>query len=255
MCVRPTFRALSHVIFFRAPSLTTHTPTRAHYASTRTSNSQSTCSACPTGTFNAQLGQESVASCDECPAGTFGEKEGAIKNERISRPDPKDLSAEQLAATPCDCSQDPCIPPDTCENCPAGTWSAATGINQDYHCVDCAVGKFSTLTGMALELACTDCPSGRYQDELAAISKGDSCPFGTICTRACKHCPAGMFSGAESEDSIDACQNCTAGKYSTNRNVRDGTAYGKGAPSCTVCPMGRYSGVHASTTLDNCDEW
>ena len=204
--------------------------------------SQIDCEICPEGKFNAEY---SSISCKGCPEGTYGPLQGAVKDERIVCPDPGGL---------CDCSQIPCIPPPTCKDCPAGTYSSAIGIKEDYECEACPQGLFSTRTRQTAFSTCTKCPKGRYQNELAAISRGDTCPSGPDCTRECKHCSAGKYLDYEGEVSPDSCVDCSAGKYSTNIDSVY-SVYKSGASLCSKCAKGRYSDVLASTSFDNCTEW
>ena len=92
------------------------------------------CSACPAGTFKAELvGSTAASDCGECPAGKF-------TNHKAST---------------------------ACERCIPGTYSTSLGAASNTSCLLCAKGTFSAL---GAGTTCVQCPAGKYADVLGATA-------------------------------------------------------------------------------------
>jgi len=152
----------------------------------------------------------SSAICTDCAAGKFSAAEGAT-----------------VAST--------------CENCLAGTYSAA-GASV---CTNCAAGKFFGSSGQTNDV-CTSCVAGTYS--AAGASVCTNCAAGKFfgssgqTSDVCTSCVAGTYSGSPAQTSIVACTGCGAGKYSA-----------AGASVCTDCVAGKYkTAAGVNTACDDC---
>ena len=61
-------------------------------------------------------------------------------------------------------------------NCPAGTYSTATGISDQRSCLPCASGYYSSVTGSS---GCTICPAGKYAQSTSGAAYCLDCPVNT----------------------------------------------------------------------------
>jgi hypothetical protein len=115
-------------------------------------------------------------------------------------------------------------------NCPAGTYSASTGLAASTDCYSCPAGYFCDVAGMTSGIV-NICPAGYF------------CPFGSTSgtTNICPvgyYCPAGspeaiICDGGTYQDTTgqSTCKTCTAGNYCP---FTDGT----GLAAQTTCPTG-----------------
>eukprot|EP00929_Paragymnodinium_shiwhaense_P025583 TRINITY_DN15435_c0_g1_i1.p1 TRINITY_DN15435_c0_g1~~TRINITY_DN15435_c0_g1_i1.p1 ORF type:complete len:432 (-),score=43.75 TRINITY_DN15435_c0_g1_i1:634-1929(-) len=108
---------------------------------------------------------------------------------------------------------------ETCESCPAGTYSEKKGQQQ---CIQCSSGKFAESKGSR---SCQDCPVGRAAAQLGAV--------------ACRACEEGKFAAEEGKM---ICKLCPSGSYSPN------------ATSCIRCPEGQHS-MPGSMQCKECKAW
>jgi hypothetical protein len=94
-------------------------------------------------------------------------------------------------------------------------------------CESCAPGRIETVRPGGLTLSgatnptCARCPTGRWSDVPANTNiQGDGCIA----------CPTGTFLNTTGATSGAACQNCSAGMFTTK----------EGQPSCLPCEAGRF---------------
>jgi hypothetical protein len=149
----------------------------------------------------------------------------------------------------------------TCENCPAGQYSAAGALV----CTYCDAGKFQSTLGSSV---CINCAAGRnslagasacalrtptiFSCREATCSRWGSCDCGNACgatgqNTPCYLCPDGKYSNGN-----DVCYTCSVNSWNT-QGLIDGSGWhscnqcrpGWGAPSwhlsCAVCNVGEYS--------------
>lgn len=192
---------------------------------------QSTCTACPSGTFQNVLGATSKADCKECHAGTY-----AVSNSTFSEcvSCPSGYFSNNTGSTECA----PCV---------AGTYQNAEGQSE---CIACSKGFFQNEIGQS---SCKKCDAGSYQNTTGQetcllcetgtyqSAQGqqhcDSCPAGTYLEKlgaedinSCIPCSNGTFSSIHGAGNSTACQLCAPGYFSDI----------SGASSCTACPPGTY---------------
>ena len=186
------------------------------------------CSPCPVGFDTVET---DYTTCEPCLAGSYNDiAGGACKGCSGGQ------YSDQAAQSGCQ----------TCDykvggaSCNAGSHVSAqcsSGSASDTSaCTACVVGKYSDQTGQA---GCTKCPDANYQDQTGETS--------------CEECPAGRWGyvlssndGPGYHDSLDDCQLCWAGRYSS----QTGLLYSSFLDDkCTACPA-NPSGVDE----EGCDQ-
>jgi len=139
----------------------------------------------------------------------------------------------------------------SCLICTAG-WSAASAEE----CVRCIAGKYKTQAGSQ---ACTDCGAGTFLDAVnSSVNTCENCTAGTYSTDNKTHCEPCLNSDAPpASDSITDCV-CNAG-WSGPNSPCVGCITGKyktqaGSEACTDCGAGTFSdAVNSSVnTCENC---
>eukprot|EP00946_MAST-07B_sp_MAST-7B-sp1_P003800 g3800.t1 len=184
---------------------------------TATSGGSSSCQSCGTGKF----GNVSGAPCEVCPPGRFREHSAA------------DAAGAAIIS---------------CDLCPSGWYQADP---QKGFCQPCTPGKYQDQSG---HLNCKRCKAGRFNIDVNTTTVCKDCSDGTYSlpgAAACLSCPPGMYGrNATGQPNLTAaCQNCTAGFYSSARasTFQDG---------CTPCSPGRFSkalAANASSACAKCD--
>jgi alpha-tubulin suppressor-like RCC1 family protein len=133
-----------------------------------------------------------------------------------------------------------------CTQCPAGTFSAITGLNGSWGCTPCAAGSYSNAGAAACEpcdpgkaaktgsSVCVECGAGFYSFNRSegclpcAAGTYDKLQSGTQHT--CISCQAGYASPFLNATNESTCQICAAGFRSD-----------LGSAACTGCDAGQYS--------------
>jgi hypothetical protein len=140
-----------------------------------------------------------------------------------------------------DISQCSCLPGYTgavCSLCRTGTFKSAFG---SVDCTQCPAGTFSAVTGLNGSWGCAQCPSGKYS--LAGVASCEPCVPGMAAktgSSACVACTAGFYSFSGSE----GCVPCAAGSYDEK---------GSGsADTCTLCQSGYASAALNATNVSTC---
>lgn len=213
----------------------------------------STCDNCAVNTFSSA----GAAGCTNCPAG----KGSAPGSSSCSCPVCVPGQYIPFGSNLFSCG--------TCANCTAGKIS--TTYNS-ISCTSCSPGKYAP-EGHGGE--CINCPVNTFSNTFAA-GQCTSCALGEValegsrrCTRCrdipnlnafsidsvivdrCISCEPGQFLQSD-----NTCQNCTSGKFSTDRRAVECTLCEKGKfqsqegrASCDACPTGKFSNTRG---LDEC---
>ena len=113
---------------------------------------------------------------------------------------------------------------DTCNKCPAGTFSSEKGRNSSTFCMTCPEGKYSTTKSTGnYESQCTECAIGTYRTSRGGIfeSACTPCPTGTYSsvvglTSQCQQCAYGKFSDSQKST---ACSSCFENAFSEEGSV------------------------------------
>ena len=173
------------------------------------------CSLCNSGYFS----ETSTDACTICPTGLFQNEEGKTQ----------------------------------CKDCPLGRFhgdGVSDFIHMETACPkECPIGRFGFQEGQDFEDdACQDCVAGQYQ-EVEGSTQCNLCGRGKYSTLGkstsetnCVNCPDGFASNSEGQSSIDTCEECVPGTYST-----------AGAATCTPCEVGRFQVSPQQTECEKCD--
>jgi hypothetical protein len=218
------------------------------------------CAPCPDGYYNDQIGQTECTK--KCPAGRFysdatrkantalwGQAEctvcaaGEYQNEE-GKGACKTCSAGSITGRTGTGAP-------TCTACAAGKYSTASNVascttcaagkyasSGSSSCTNCVPGKYSGQTGQA---GCTICPIANYQDQTGKTS--------------CKECPAGRWAYVSSNrppashDSLNDCQLCWAGRYSSVTSL---SYHSFSDDKCTTCAAGKYASSTGSSSCTTC---
>ena len=163
---------------------------------------------CPGGSYSSNTGLTANTECTACPAGSY-------------------CSAGSVAVTGL---------------CSAGYWCPISSTLPTEN--SCPAGTFSAGTGLKTENECTVCTLG-YTCDAAALTAPVKCPAGTYGSKA------GLDGTASNE-----CTTCTMGSYCAE-GVTEPTVCGKGmysaagamdagSPICEKCPTGHYCAYEAT---------
>lgn len=217
------------------------------------------CIPCPSGEFSEETGAE---ACDECPAGTYKKESGpgvcVPCPARTYNPEPRASACLDCATFVleggtkcggCDVGTYPNHETMECEDCPAGTVSAA-GLS----CVPCPAGQYQPDEGQG---SCLMCPRGKYKNfagdgtcadcgaNQIANEEGSSqcqtCVPGRVAVvhvdgnHTCEVCPEGTFASLSSHE----CEPCPSGTYSDLPEGSEGPW--TGVTACTACDAGTFS--------------
>lgn len=166
---------------------------------------QRKCQACTPGKYAGGYNtttRKEATSCVFCPAGKHGET-GLTAAVRLN---------ETKA----------------CRICPAGTFSAASGVESASGCNRCPPGTFSASTGNKHPNNCSECPQDMFNEDAMQS--------------ACKSCRTGMFTDGRKGQTV--CSVCVAGKQMRGLLV--------GNRACVACAPGNVS-TSPGTNCSRCD--
>lgn len=162
----------------------------------------------------------------------------------------------------------------TCEDCPAGYYTASSVDSNTGACKKCQPGYFQVEKGSAqcdacpsgyyqiLEAqgACFGCASGQYQSQ-QGMSFCNTCPLGYLQPLTgqfeCTTCPAGFYmldaqtmeclscapGQYQDVDGSSSCKACEPGRYSSDHGT---------SQSCSSCPLGTYQVLSGQTSCTAC---
>ena len=108
------------------------------------------------------------------------------------------------------------------ESCPAGTFSAATGLANETQCTQCTGGFYcDTINATAVTGPCDAgyyCLIGSDTNTPSGLGTGSAgtCPAGHYCPQQTDHpnaCPAGTFNNQTGVASESGCHSCPDGYY------------------------------------------
>ena len=122
------------------------------------STDQSTCVACPAGTYKATTG----SACSPCVAGKYGSLAGRISETACSDcPNHTDSGNGSDNVTQCICNKGYTGPDGgSCGSCMSGTYKQFNGSSA---CTMCGRGKFSNLTGESVTTQQPTNPMGKRE--------------------------------------------------------------------------------------------
>ena len=144
-----------------------------------------------------------------------------------------------------------------CSSCTGSTFSAP-GQASCTQCTSCLPGNVQTTAcSVTSDTVCTQC-----------ITKGNSCPGGTITSDTCAQCTAGKYllygcgwmGTADTTWGLANCALCTAGSFclgGSNLQISNvaiptpclaGTYSTGGTTACTACTFGKYSAATGMTS-------
>mmetsp|Transcript_50620 Transcript_50620/g.69372 ORF Transcript_50620/g.69372 Transcript_50620/m.69372 type:complete len:110 (+) Transcript_50620:1502-1831(+) len=98
------------------------------------------------------------------------------------------------------------------EDCPAGTYSTASGATSQLDCIPCPEGLVCASDGISV-LPVANCDAGYFCGGGAEAATQTPCSAGYKCeqgTRAEIRCEAGYY---QDETQQDTCKDCPAGSY------------------------------------------
>lgn len=108
------------------------------------------------------------------------------------------------------------------QSCPAGTFSAATGLANETQCTQCTGGSYCDTKNLTVESGQCDagyfCRSGSDDRTPSGLTAGDAgpCPVGHYCPQQTQEpiqCPAGTFNNETMLIAEASCQQCLPGYY------------------------------------------
>ncbi|RUS80256.1 hypothetical protein EGW08_011985, partial [Elysia chlorotica] len=241
---------------------------------------------CPLGTYNPFTGRGNVSECTACSGGRYCPyynmtQPGPQCEEGYYCPSGADVSNYLLCPAGSYCPEESTTP----TQCPAGTFSNATGLGQIDQCTNCTGGFYCPSPGMT---AATDlCWGGFYCPEGVAVPnplvyvcpQGLHCPNGSQIYQECAAgsytsvsgqwecdpCPAGAYClPVQPDNSSLATQDCPAGYYCPQGTGADWSFCPSGTFSnqtglsdisqCTPCSAGKFcQGQHLTQVSGDCD--
>ena len=98
--------------------------------------------------------------------------------------------------------------------CPAGSYSAAEGLQAESECLNCTGGEFCNATGKTTTSGL--CEPGYYCPRGSTSAWQIVCPVGHYCPRRTFHpyqCPSGTYSNGTGLTSSTKCTPCREGWY------------------------------------------
>jgi hypothetical protein len=187
------------------------------------------CINCPGGYFSTG----GTGACSLCASNTFSKPGSALCTP--CEDGKKSLPGSSTCLV---CQAGQFLKTDTCESCPAGSFST---LNSSTTCTLCPEGSFSGSGASS----CTNCLPGTYALQGAGICT--SCPVGTFSNVSaapnCTSCGRGYFSSIGS----NICTACQPGYYQSISKAEScsvcpaGYFSGAASPNCTLCPNGTFS--------------
>ena len=212
------------------------------------------CTACPEGTYKLRRDNtpsSNASACVRCPMNQFSNETAQVISTtcRDCQANSRTLDTGSEARADCVCNAGyalrgaaTCAACDAgeysvgdggaCEQCSAGTFSAALAATAVDTCVDCAEGKYSAGPGSAV---CTNCRAGTFSGLLGAGLEA-----------TCQRCAAGTYSVTPGASADTTCLKCAAGKYSTTQGANSSTA-------CIDCLQGLFSSTEGASSNSTCE--
>ena len=215
------------------------------------------CMLCPPGQYGTT---SNAARCSFCPVGTAQPSRGATECAACI---PGSVAVRGSAL---------CIPCAAGWFAPSSTVAAANatanGGNVTSTCEQCPPGRYASIPG---SLSCTLCPPGYFQPLPGQLLCTLCAPGflvgsnGTTCSAPAAPPPAAECNFGQErlvDDSVAGgfrCVNCSAGRFSNDRNPATCTlcspgsfSPGTGAVQCVLCPPGTASGAPGAVQCEPC---
>ncbi|XP_077578966.1 uncharacterized protein LOC144200596 [Stigmatopora nigra] len=209
--------------------------------------------ACPPGTMSNRTDISDRSQCLQCPA-----RYACLRGTgSVHRP-------------PLPCSVGHYCPPGTKfptqYKCPAGTWSAQTGLQTENECQPCPPGWYCLVGSSGPSGRCSSghycpegtayggqfpCPAGTYSINMGNKQKEDcpTCPEGSFCVEGSSKpapCPSATFRPRKGGQALEDCWTCPAGYFcpeSTTVNPKlcgRGSFSDEGSTECSPCLSGHF---------------
>jgi len=176
------------------------------------------CSECPADSYNAQLHMVSAQSCLPCPANTStggAHGSGSIFDCVCNPGFSAGLDFASWRCSECGMGRFQSTPnSSSCDACPRGTYSTATGAVSSTTCQSCANGSYAESVA---SVECKACLPGTWQDLRAGDAK----------TKPCTLCPSNSNSSVTGSTEVEQCV-CKTG-YAIS------TAHIQGSPDTYLC--------------------
>eukprot|EP00931_Biecheleriopsis_adriatica_P091409 TRINITY_DN65293_c0_g1_i1.p1 TRINITY_DN65293_c0_g1~~TRINITY_DN65293_c0_g1_i1.p1 ORF type:complete len:569 (-),score=88.56 TRINITY_DN65293_c0_g1_i1:99-1805(-) len=239
-----------------------------HYNVVEGASSVDECLECDPGRYNTYIGS---TECTDCPAGKYSITAGSSKTQ------------DCLACPAGHYCGESCARPVPCN---AGLYVSFEGMKDSSACLECTIGHYCPV-GTVHPL---DCPAGSFGNKTGIIGKGfhpdaflpddwtdirgtgvdgtgcSSCPAAFFCTTGSvvpMQCPAGTYSGIESEAESD-CADCPEGMECSMATSSDylqadvrrnswGTTMG-GVETPVSCPVDETVLHHSFPDITGCVE-
>ena len=153
------------------------------------------------------------------------------------------------------------------DNCPAGTYSSAVGVQNEADCIRCQPGKIGTAAGQTnSDDACQDCPSNNFRAEtttnewtleitsqsitesvgVAVIQQGST--QGTLKTALTGATTSVVINTAATDGTFDASADVVIGGTTVIAATITTAAFSKTDPTaCSTCPNGFASTPKSSS--------
>ena len=184
--------------------------------------SNTSCKACPSGTYSSAKGVSSLNECNKCAAGKKNPHKGSASSTNCTDCAANTTSKDEGSST--------------CVSCGAGQTAAEGSAKCDR--TPCKTGTFNNIdTG-----TCSECPHGWTSEELDATGC-TQCSLGTTTlasaggSSVCLGCDPGFHGDATKPGQ---CSRCQPGLF---QNI-------KGQTSCSTCPVGKTPN-NESTACEN----
>ena len=138
---------------------------------------------------------------------------------------------------------------EACQDCPAGKYSATSGLESEDLCIPCAPGKahVANITGANASTFCEECPVGKFQDEPGRIrckTPRDASFYADATGTTEVRIPEGAV--------LNCTHNAGRGVACKPKTCSAGTAATRSAAGCEKCPAGQSS-PRGSTTCNPCE--
>ena len=179
---------------------------------------------CPNGTFRGQTLGKSVQECQDCTAGWFCNITGLVKPADQCSPGyycpPKSVSPTENV-----CPEGHYCPIMTehPKECPEGTFSNTTRLEQENDCPKCLQGYYCDTTKLTYPTGLCKagyyCPLGSVRDTQEPCPSAMYCPQGSYKP---EHCPAGSYTEVGSSA---VCEECPPGYYCVPNTVTPGKCF------------------------------
>ena len=197
---------------------------------------------CPTGTFSAFGGLNSVDQCQSCPGGSYCNAENATE-----------VSGLCSAGFYCESGVDTFKPINTHKGvgglCPAGNYCPPGSALP----LGCPEGTYQDQVGQS---QCKVCPAGYYCSASFTTFSDSPCPFGYYCPNGTRYkfeypCPPGTFNNMSLSQDRSDCHLCTPGMYCGDSGLWEESGFCHEGYFCTVgAPSPRPTRLNISPLLE-----